>query len=101
MPADAAGLKKRSLTIAGHRTSVSLEEPFWDALGRLAQVRGLSVQALVAEIDRGRAENNLSSAIRVLVLRAYMASSPEERSSDTDSRPVHQRPAALPGGVDP
>ena len=73
MGAEAAGLKKRSLTIAGHRTSVSLEAPFWDALGRLARARGLSVQALVAEIDRGRQDKNLSSAIRVYVLGAYMA----------------------------
>ena len=72
MPSGATGLKKRSLTIAGHRTSVSLEAPFWDALGRLARERGLSVQALVAEIDRGRSESNLCSAIRVYVLRAYM-----------------------------
>ena len=70
MPGD--GLRKRSLTIAGHRTSVSLEEPFWDALGLLAETRGLSVQKLVAEIDRTRGDNNLSSAIRVHVLRSYM-----------------------------
>ncbi|NNM71506.1 ribbon-helix-helix domain-containing protein [Enterovirga aerilata] len=73
MQAEAGRLKKRSLTIAGHRTSVSLEEPFWDALGRLAQARGLSVQALVAEIDRARGGSNLSSAIRVHVLAAYVA----------------------------
>jgi predicted DNA-binding ribbon-helix-helix protein len=71
---EATGLKKRSLTIAGHRTSVSLEAPFWEALGRLARARDLSVQALVAEIDRGRQDDNLSSAIRVYVLEAYMAS---------------------------
>ncbi len=72
MPADGAGLKKRSLTVAGHRTSVSLEAPFWDALGQLARARGLSLQGLVAEIDRGRGGSNLSYAIRVHVLRSYM-----------------------------
>ena len=72
MPGDGAGLRKRSLTIAGHRTSVSLEAPFWDALGQIAASRGLSVQALVAQIDRGRGENNLSSAIRVHVLASLM-----------------------------
>jgi predicted DNA-binding ribbon-helix-helix protein len=72
MPVDATGLKKRSLTVAGHRTSVSLEEPFWDALGQLAKAGGVSVQALVAEIDRDRRENNLSSAIRVHVLKRFM-----------------------------
>ena len=64
------GLRKRSLSIAGHRTSISLEAPFWEARGRIAAARGLSVQALVAEIDRGRGAGNLSSAIRVHVLRA-------------------------------
>ncbi len=65
-----AGVRKRSLSIAGHRTSISLEEPFWDALGRLAERRGLSVPALVSEIDRGRGDTNLSSAIRVHLLLA-------------------------------
>ena len=73
MPGAGAGLRKRSLTIAGHRTSVSLEAPFWEALGALAGARGLSVQGLVAEIDRSRGESNLSSAIRVHVLQAYRA----------------------------
>jgi predicted DNA-binding ribbon-helix-helix protein len=62
------GLRKRSLSIAGHRTSVSLEEPFWDALREIAEARGRSVQALVGEIDAGRGGQNLSSAIRVFVL---------------------------------
>lgn len=62
-------LAKRSLTIAGHRTSVSLEGPFWDALAGIARARGVSVPVLVAEIDAGRGESNLSSALRVHVLR--------------------------------
>ncbi|WP_091746122.1 ribbon-helix-helix domain-containing protein [Methylobacterium sp. ap11] len=64
------GLLKRSLVIAGHRTSVSLEAAFWEALRRLAAARGLSIQALVGRIDAERGEQNLSSAIRVFVLRA-------------------------------
>ena len=67
-PGDDAGVVKRSVAIAGHRTSVSLEAPFWDALKDIAAVRGASVQALVAEIDAGRGGANLSSAIRVFVL---------------------------------
>ncbi|MGL4242054.1 MAG: ribbon-helix-helix domain-containing protein [Beijerinckiaceae bacterium] len=63
------GVIKRSLMIAGHRTSVSVETPFWDALRRIAERRGLSVAALIAEIDQGRKRQNLSSAIRVFVLR--------------------------------
>ena len=68
-PGDDAGVVKRSVAIAGHRTSVSLEAPFWDALKAIAAVRGASVQALVGEIDAGRGGANLSSAIRVFVLR--------------------------------
>ncbi len=64
MPGD---LRKRSVVIAGHKTSVSLEEPFWNGLGDIAAERGISLNRLIAEIDRGRA-GNLSSAIRVYVL---------------------------------
>ena len=60
-------IKKRSLTIAGHRTSVSLEEAFWRRLKRIAQARGLSLSALVAEIDQVP-HRNLSSALRIYVL---------------------------------
>ena len=65
-----ARIVKRSVMIAGHRTSVSLEEPFWQALREIAAARGASVQALIGNIDAGRAEQNLSSAIRVFVLDA-------------------------------
>ena len=70
------GVVKRSVSIAGHRTSVSLEAPFWDALRELAARRGASVQALVGEIDAGRGAQNLSSAIRVFVLRAVRDAPP-------------------------
>jgi len=63
-------LKKRSVMIAGHPTSVTLEEDFWEALREQAAGRGLSVNGLVEEIDRTR-QGNLSSAIRVWLLRAY------------------------------
>ncbi|MEQ8603319.1 MAG: ribbon-helix-helix domain-containing protein [Marivibrio sp.] len=67
--AEAAEIKKRSVVIAGHRTSISLENAFWDALRDLATARDLSVNQLVTEIDRGR-RGNLSSAIRTYVLLA-------------------------------
>jgi predicted DNA-binding ribbon-helix-helix protein len=60
---------KRSLTIAGHRTSLSLEPEFWDALRGAADVRNVSVAELVSEIDQTRGERNLSSAIRVWLLK--------------------------------
>ena len=68
-----AGVVKRSVAIAGHRTSVSLEAPFWAELHEIARQRGRSAQALIAEIDAGRVGQNLSSAIRVFVLAAVKA----------------------------
>jgi len=68
-----AGISKRSVVIAGHRTSVSLEDPFWVALRQVAEARDQSVQALVGAIDAGRGGQNLSSAIRVFVLDAVRA----------------------------
>lgn len=67
-----SGIVKRSLTIAGHRTSVSLEEPFWRLLQRFAEREGKSVAAVVEEIDRARRGTNLSSAIRLHILEALM-----------------------------
>lgn len=65
---------KRSLTLMGHRTSVSLEGPFWDAFRDMAQARDLSVNALAAEIDAGRtAGTGLATAIRLAVLAHYRA----------------------------
>ncbi len=61
-------IKKRSVNIAGHRTSISLEGPFWDALAAIAAQRQISMNKLIAEIDKERA-GNLSSALRVFVLR--------------------------------
>lgn len=59
---------KRSVVVAGHRTSVSLEGPFWDELKRIAETRRVSLNQLVAEVD-GRRQGNLSSALRLLVLQ--------------------------------
>lgn len=60
---------KRSLSIEGHRTSLSLEPEFWDALQKAATKRGSSVSALVTSIDQQRGGRNLSSAVRVWLLR--------------------------------
>ncbi len=62
-----ADIVKRSVSIAGHRTSISLEEPFWEGLREIAARESLSVQALIGRIDAERGEQNLSSAIRVFV----------------------------------
>jgi predicted DNA-binding ribbon-helix-helix protein len=60
---------KRSLTIAGHRTSLSLEQEFWQALQDVARSEKKTVAALVDEVDRARGTRNLSSAIRVWLFR--------------------------------
>ena len=63
---------KHSVTLKGHRTSVSLEAAFWDAFRDLARARGLSLNELAAEVDAGReGDVGLASAIRVFVLRAF------------------------------
>lgn len=66
-------IKKRSLRIAGHSTSISLEEPFWRLLTTVAEVEGLSIAAYVERIDAERAAVNLSSAIRVHLMEWMMA----------------------------
>lgn len=65
-------VKKRSVVVSGHRTSVSLERAFWDVLRVIAAKRNTTINQLVSEIDSSRS-GNLSSAIRVYVLRAVMA----------------------------
>jgi len=66
-----AHLEKRSLSIAGHRTSVALEPEFWAALERIARERRASLAALVAELDAARPpERPLASALRVAALAA-------------------------------
>jgi predicted DNA-binding ribbon-helix-helix protein len=62
---------KRSFTIGGHRTSISLEAPFWDALKAAADEEGLPVSRLIAQIDAARAGCGLSSAIRVWLLARH------------------------------
>jgi predicted DNA-binding ribbon-helix-helix protein len=59
---------KRSFTIGGHRTSISIEAPFWDALRQVAEAERTSVASLVAAIDKARGSSGLSSAVRVWVL---------------------------------
>lgn len=63
---------KRSLTLRGHRTSVSLEDAFWKAFREIAAEKGMPINALAAEIDEAREmEVGLASAIRVFVLEHY------------------------------
>lgn len=64
-------MEKRSLTIAGHRTSIAIEPEFWAGLEAMAARRGVSIAALVGEIDEARQVPNLSSAVRLAVLAWY------------------------------
>lgn len=59
---------KRSIVIAGHKTSVSLEEPFWQGLKEIAQGQHVTLSTMVGDIDTRRRQGNLSSAIRLFVL---------------------------------
>ena len=62
---------KRSIVIAGHKTSVSLEDAFWKGLKEIATGRHLTLSEIVGAIDSGRAQGNLSSALRLFVLDHY------------------------------
>ena len=62
---------KRSIVIAGHKTSVSVEDEFWDSFKEIASERGMTVASLIRKIDGDREHANLSSAIRLFVLGVY------------------------------
>jgi predicted DNA-binding ribbon-helix-helix protein len=59
---------KRSIVVAGHKTSVSLEEAFWNGMKEISGLRNMTLSELVGEIDNNRQQGNLSSAIRLFVL---------------------------------
>ena len=73
------GPVKRSVTVAGHRTSLSLEPEFWDALKRIAQGDSRTVSGLIGEIDAARGRRNLSSAVRVFILERALGSESRSR----------------------
>jgi predicted DNA-binding ribbon-helix-helix protein len=88
---------KRSIVIAGHKTSVSLEDAFWTGLKEIASGRDLTLSETVAAIDSGRVHGNLSSAIRLFVLdhyRTMIGSAAGTRSSHVET--AAQSAPALP-----
>ena len=90
---------KRSIVIAGHKTSVSLEDAFWKALKDIAILRQGTLSDLVAAIDGERRHGNLSSAIRLFVLDHYQAQSnshADDRPGAGTSREIMLSPAAAP-----
>lgn len=64
---------KRSVVLAGHKTSVSLEDAFWEGLKDIAKIKRETVSELIGDIDIDRRHANLSSAIRLFVLNHYQA----------------------------
>ncbi len=62
---------KRSIVVAGHKTSVSLEEAFWNGMKEISGLRNMTLSELVGEIDGNRQQGNLSSAIRLFVLNYF------------------------------
>jgi predicted DNA-binding ribbon-helix-helix protein len=70
---------KRSIVLAGHKTSISLEEPFWKALKDIAWKRHQTLSELIGGIDAERKYGNLSSAVRLFVLSHYQERSASER----------------------
>ena len=73
-------MEKRSLTIAGHRTSLALEPEFWAGLEEMAAETGKTLAAAIADIDRARPGQNLSSAVRLAVLQWYRTARTGSRS---------------------
>lgn len=76
LSAASSAVRKRSIVIDGHKTSVSLEEPFWAGLREIAQSTKRTLSEVVTEVDGSRAQSNLSSAIRLLVLAHYQNGRP-------------------------
>jgi len=62
---------KRSIVVGGHKTSVSVEEPFWSGMKQISGERGKTLSELVSEINTSRRQGNLSSAIRLFVLDRF------------------------------
>jgi predicted DNA-binding ribbon-helix-helix protein len=87
---------KRSIVIAGHKTSVSLEDAFWKGLKEIASERDLTLSEMVAAIDSGRDSSNLSSTIRLFVLDHYrtMVAPPAQTAQASYGQAAARSPAA-------
>jgi predicted DNA-binding ribbon-helix-helix protein len=80
---------KRSIVIAGHKTSVSLEDAFWNGLKEIAVSRNVALSDLVSSIDKERKHGNLSSAIRLFVLDYYRGQNNNAAETDDGSSSEH------------
>ena len=89
---------KRSVVVGGHKTSVSLEEAFWNGMKDISHERGVTLSQLVGSIDADRHQGNLSSAIRLFVLdhfRSRAGNAGGERKRAADPLNAHSGQAAL------
>jgi predicted DNA-binding ribbon-helix-helix protein len=87
---------KRSIVLAGHKTSVSLEDAFWAGLKEIAGKRVMTVSDLVGAIDSQRQQGNLSSALRLFVLEFYRSQMIPDTESPEGLRQTMDRPNSLP-----
>ena len=82
-----SAIVKRSVVLEGHKTSVSLENEFWEGLREIAEQQKSNLSSLVRQIDRERSKGNLSSAIRVFVLNHFHALAASARGQAAERRP--------------
>jgi predicted DNA-binding ribbon-helix-helix protein len=87
---------KRSIVIAGHKTSVSLEDAFWSSLKEIAAERRMALSDMVSSIDDARKHGNLSSAIRLFVLDYYRGQRDEEARAAGPDTAERERRASTP-----
>lgn len=76
---------KRSIVISGHRTSVSLEDDFWNGLKQIGRENKMTLSGLVADIDVRRLHNNLSSAIRIFVFHHFRSQIPQTSTNGIEA----------------
>lgn len=90
-----SAIVKRSVVLEGHKTSVSLENEFWEGLREIAEQQKSNLSSLVRQIDRDRHKGNLSSAIRVFVLNYFHARAHAAAPALQEHRAVWAEPAAV------
>jgi predicted DNA-binding ribbon-helix-helix protein len=88
---------KRSIVVAGHKTSVSLEEAFWNGMKEISGLRNMTLSELVGEIDNNRQQGNLSSAIRLFVLDYFKNRAASVPGEPKQPEGRHAASAAAPG----
>jgi predicted DNA-binding ribbon-helix-helix protein len=86
---------KRSVVVAGHKTSVSLEDAFWIGLKEISGERHMTLSQLIAAIDSERQHSNLSSAIRLFVLNFYRAQISEPKEPDSAAHEMRGHTASI------